>query len=356
MNWSQQTDTLLKTWSQAQQQMWNHWVAGAPMPAANLAALWRDLAAQGLKAWTSSADPTVKSVTEQLFNSQNAIIRFLELAAAFWTEIGPQVQNGGDWQTTLSQHMNTLRETLLQNAADSLKTGKNASELWQLYMQQWQIFGQPWANATQQVAPHWNAALTGSPSALNELTNLYWETWEQTFGRLLQSPGLGYTRELEEKIRRGFEAWLEFQQVSFEYQTLIIETWVRAFEQLLQQTAALTQQGEPLAGVRPLLNLWSSIADSVFKDVFRSEKYIQVQGRLINAAMAYRVKQREIMEVILTINDLPTRSELDEAHQLIYALRKEVKALKKQINQLAPPNNPPPEKPKSKRVSRKSAE
>jgi len=52
--------------------------------------------------------------------------------------------------------------------------------------------------------------------------------------------------------------------------------------------------------------------------------------------MSYRLREREIVEVWLQMYDLPTRSELDEAHRRIYELRKEVKTLKRALAELSP--------------------
>jgi chromosome segregation ATPase len=47
--------------------------------------------------------------------------------------------------------------------------------------------------------------------------------------------------------------------------------------------------------------------------------------------MALRVEQRKILEMILEQFDMPTRTEVDQAHKANYLLRKEVKALKKAL-------------------------
>ncbi len=47
--------------------------------------------------------------------------------------------------------------------------------------------------------------------------------------------------------------------------------------------------------------------------------------------VALRQQQRDLLEVWLRSNDMPTRTDLDEAHHQLYQLRKEVKALKKTL-------------------------
>jgi uncharacterized protein YlxW (UPF0749 family) len=75
--------------------------------------------------------------------------------------------------------------------------------------------------------------------------------------------------------------------------------------------------------------VWTDVAETAFGEVFGTEKYIRVQGNYLNASMALRIEQRKVIEMILTQFDMPTRTEVDQAHKTNHQLRKEVKALKK---------------------------
>lgn len=79
------------------------------------------------------------------------------------------------------------------------------------------------------------------------------------------------------------------------------------------------------------MRLWTETADASLEKVFRSEHYVNIQGRLFDAAMNYRLREQEVVELVLKTGYVPTRSEVDEAHRNIYELRKEVKALKKAL-------------------------
>jgi len=83
-----------------------------------------------------------------------------------------------------------------------------------------------------------------------------------------------------------------------------------------------------------LVLLWTRGAEEVFTQNFRTEEYVLARGKMLNAGMAYRSRERAIIESFLKLYDLPTRSELDETHRRIYELRKEVKALKKTLAEI----------------------
>lgn len=346
---------MLQFWSQMQQQLWQGWSqmgnssqgSATPNLMAAMMDAWQQTTMQTARTMTENAAPTVKIVREQMMHSQTALLRLLEMTNQVWQNLQPVAGESDDWDAALQQQMEHVRNVLLQSATDVVGAGGNMTELWQTYLQQWQNFGMPWLQAAQNAMPMMGTAMGGDTQALTDMTGLYWDAFQQTFGQLLQAPGIGYTREFDEKQRAAFAAWLDYQQASYEYQVVLADTWVKAFEQLMQEMLKMQQSGEEIKGLRDFINRWSTIADTIFKDIFRSDAYVEVQSRLVNALMAYRVKQRSVNEEVLELLDMPTRSEIDEAHRRIYELRREVKALKREMAQLK-------EKPKSTRKSSSS--
>jgi class III poly(R)-hydroxyalkanoic acid synthase PhaE subunit len=109
---------------------------------------------------------------------------------------------------------------------------------------------------------------------------------------------------------------------------------VDAFAAFMQKLLEMAKRGEPIESQQKLLSLWVEVADAEFLKLFHSEHYAAVQSRYVNSSMALRRQQRELIEVLLRMNDMPTQSALDEAHHNIFLLRKEVKALQKAVHAL----------------------
>lgn len=338
MGWYEQTQSMMQTWAQAQQQMMQNWLqmgttAQATPETNHMMDMWGDMVKQSMQFWTQNADPTVRDVSEQMFNSQKAMMRLLEMSAQVWQNMMPVIEDGDDWNTALSAQLEKVRDMLLQNTSDVVGAGANLTQLWQTYLEQWQGFAAPWMRSAMQSMPNMGAAMAGDSNALTQMTTLYWDAFQDTFGQMLQAPGIGYTREFDEKMRQSFAAWLDYQEASYEYQVMLADAWVKAFEELMRDMIDMAQQGQEMEGLRAFLNKWSATADGIFLEIFRSDAYVEVQSRLVNALMEYRIRQRAVTEKILELNDLPTRTEIDEAHRRIYELRKELKALKRQVAQ-----------------------
>lgn len=334
---TEQSATMAKALTEAQKQMWESWIglmraAPAPTPVSPaMADQWRDTATQALKGWTTEAEKIAKDVGQRLINSQDCVLRFLELSLNSWNAIAPKVEAGEDWNTVLTKYTEQLREQFLLSPQAAQKANQDTGELWGLYLEQWQKLVQPWASSIQQSPWRVGQASTGDGSALVELMQLYGDAYERTFGRLIESPSLGHTRELNEDLIKGFSAWVEYRQASFAYQVELGETWTHAFEAFMRNLIAKTEKGETVASLRELLFQWIDVIDQVFAKAFRSDNYIQLQGHLLNTAMTYRLHERGIAETFLKTSHVPYRSEMDEAHRRIYHLRKEVKELKKEL-------------------------
>jgi class III poly(R)-hydroxyalkanoic acid synthase PhaE subunit len=330
---------MAKALTEAQKQMWDSWfdlMRAAPSTPLypGVGKQWHELAAEALKGWTAEAEQVVKDVSERLLTTQDWTMRFLGLSLSAWQAIIPKVESGGDWQMTLTKYMDQLRQQFVQYPQGMTKGVQDSGELWRLYLEEWQKLVQPWAESLRRAPWHFGQASTGDGSALIELMNLYGDAYERTFGRLLESPSLGHTRELDADLLKGFDAWVDYRRASFEYQVGLAETWTEAFQEFMLKLVSRVEKGDPVQSVRQLLFLWIEVIDQVFAEVFRSEEYIRMQGHLVNTATAYRLREREIVDAFLKTSHVPSRSELDEAYRRIYHLKKDVKELKKALQEV----------------------
>ncbi len=340
MQWTEQTEAMVKALAETQKQLWKNWsdwMPGviSPTPVSSDAAKQGyETASEGVPGWPADGEQVAKDVAERLLASQGQMLRFLELSLRAWKAITPTSESGKDPQTALRSYAESLRQQSLQFPQEVQKAVQDTGELWRLYNEQWKGLAQPWATSLQQAPWNFGQASTGNGSALMELQKLYWDAYERTFGRMLEGPSLGITREMNEDMLKGFDAWLDYRKAGFEYQVSLGQTWIRAFEEFMRRLVTLAEKGETVPSVKTLLLLWIETVDQVFTDVFRSAEYIQIQGRLVNTATAYRLREREIVDAFLKASHLASRSELDEAYRRIYELRKDVKELKKAFQAL----------------------
>lgn len=129
------------------------------------------------------------------------------------------------------------------------------------------------------------------------------------------------------KLLQSFDAWINIYVAGFDYQLVLLDVSARAFQEAILEFQS-SGTGE---NSQQFLQVWSRIFDRIFAETFRSEHALQIQGKLLNASMKLWLDQQQVIEMFLNMNNLPTRTEVDEIHRSIYELKKEVKSLKKAL-------------------------
>jgi len=360
-------------WFNSQQKMAEQWFdlfsAAAKNPQSAMAAnpfsllfpglleQWQTYTEQSLKLFTTDNSQLAETVTQQFFASQAQMLNLVRMISEAWQSILTNAQSPEEWSKALNTYSEQMRQQLTAGI-NPAKFMQSSSELWSLYLQTLQKWGLPWLQALADTPHYMSGGLlnANNPNPWLELNNVYWQAFEQTFGRLFAAPSFGLNREFNEKVNKAFKLWLENQQATLNYQLLLGNTWVNAFQALMQKLLALAQSGKTLENQKQLVNLWVEVGDEQFMALFHSDEYAGVQSKVVNSGMALRRQLREINEVWLRAQDLPTRTELDEAHHQIYELRKEVKALKKAMAagtaKAAQPETPPVAKPTKRRTTK----
>ncbi len=325
--------TLMDFWLDAQRQTWQRLYGitdgqeGHPaLP--QMIAQWQQAATQGFTAWLTGADPFAQVMSRQLMNAQGTMLQVIESLARSWQDLTPRLAAGEDETRALREAAEHLRRQFFPEPAALARAIQESSDLWRLYIEEMQQLSRPWAEALRPTP--------GAPpggSALLELTSLYWDAYERSFGRLVESPRMGFSRELEEKLLRGFDAWADLRRASIHFQLVVANIWTDVFEQVLRGLAERSQTGRPIQSLHELLQFWTSVADRQLEAAFSGEAFLQAQRQLFNAAMRYRLHEQQIVEFGLRASYVPTRSEIDEVHRNLYELRKELRALRKELRQ-----------------------
>jgi class III poly(R)-hydroxyalkanoic acid synthase PhaE subunit len=317
---------------------------------------WNDMSSQALNAWTSagtqiwknwfdlmgsttqsSATPTsqpgFQQVTQQFASNQQLIMRLLQLSFDTWRDLFPKVEAGQDWQQAMTHYNQQIQSQIETFSHSNLKIYQDATELWQLYLQEWQKVSQLWMSSLgNAIGPMSQVGLGNTSEPWLELNNLYWNLlYEESFGSLMQSPLLGPSREFNGKLLRNFDAWSKLYRATLDYQVVLTTVQTRSFERLMQELVTMAEQGKTVKDWKEFQQIWSRVADDVFEQAFCDENNLKVRGRFLNALNTYRIHQQDLMELWMKNFNIPSRNEVDEVHRSLYELRKEMKQLKKQL-------------------------
>lgn len=149
----------------------------------------------------------------------------------------------------------------------------------------------------------------------------------QVFQRLADGPDFADIGVLEKKFMRSGQDWSNLCNANAEYQTVIATAWGHAFDRFLnEQTDASQAESIDFDG---MMQRWLKVANESLIKAQRSDEFLAAQRKLFKTNTQYKLKQREIIEAWCEAYTMPTRSEVDDLHRMVYELRRELRQLKK---------------------------
>lgn len=151
----------------------------------------------------------------------------------------------------------------------------------------------------------------------------------QAIQRLVEGPEFADIGTLERQVLKATREWMALREASAAYRTVTAAAWGRAFGTFSAEMAK--DPGAMHQGFRPVLDRWLVVANEELIRTQRTEEFLKAQRALLAAGVAYRLKERELVEVWCETHSIPTRTEVDDLHRTVHALRTQVRTLSRQL-------------------------
>ena len=154
---------------------------------------------------------------------------------------------------------------------------------------------------------------------------------EQPFETVLGLPRLADAPDLDRKLLQLLQAWFGMSLRSTQYGAVLAQVWIAAYGDFVKELQASAMAGTPMLGGRELLERWTALVNERLLRAQRSDSLLEAQRRLLDAVLTSRAAERELVEIGAKAADLPTRSELDDVHKTLHAVKRDLRALQRRL-------------------------
>jgi class III poly(R)-hydroxyalkanoic acid synthase PhaE subunit len=154
---------------------------------------------------------------------------------------------------------------------------------------------------------------------------------EQPFETVLGLPRLADVPDLDRKLLNLLQSWVGIAQRGAEYSAMVSRVWMAAYGDFLPTLQAAALTGKPAASGRELLDRWTAMVNERLLKAQRSDEFLEVQRRLLDALLKSRAAEHELVEIGAKAADLPTRAEIDDVHKTLHAVKRELRALQRRL-------------------------
>jgi polyhydroxyalkanoate synthase subunit PhaE len=160
---------------------------------------------------------------------------------------------------------------------------------------------------------------------------------DETLMRMAEGPRLADLWDTERKLLNVFNAWAALRRRSAEHNIVMLEVWMRAAGSFAKTLNEKADRKETLGSWREVLALWVETANTALLETQRSDKYLETQRELLKASTDLRLAQQEMTAFYSEVFGYPTRAELDDVHRSVTELRRELRALEREIRDVRTP-------------------
>jgi len=152
--------------------------------------------------------------------------------------------------------------------------------------------------------------------------------------KMLDMPGLGYTREDEEQYKQLFQAGLHYQHSMMEYNRHFANMGTLSMTKMKDKVKKYIDSGKQIESGRTLYDLWVSASEEVYTELTMTPEYAKLHGELINSQMSVKKKWEAMIDQRLGTFNMPTRREVCTLQTRLQESRREVRTLKCEVASL----------------------
>ena len=225
---------------------------------------------------------------------------------------------GSDWQSALNAQFDQIKQVFTQTQNENNQAMHQMMGIWQLLP----------IDTLQRTM----SSTSFMPGDIFQ--GIKPEEMQLVTDKFLSMPGVGYTRESQEKIQLGIKLWNDYQKVAQEYNSEMYKVVIAALDDMKQRILKMSQEGKDINSVRQIYDIWVDCNEDAYARFTFSPEFSDLYGRLTNALMAVKQHGQIIVDEILGAMSMPTRRGMNTLQKRQQEMRREYKKTVKKVEML----------------------
>lgn len=299
-----------------QQQYWQSWT--------EMSSKAMGSGAPGKSPWESAMDHWWAAVSPATPDAAREFVdkmitqgkAFFRMAEDFASKL-PDKPETSDWMKILDEAFRPMNESFAKTPNGAERQLHQMMAFWEMPFDNWQRFVSS------------SAIVPG-----DILRNMPHDDVRAGISRVLQAPGLGYTREEQSQYQELWEAVFEYQKELAEYSQFFSRMRMRAVERLQALLEDAAKKETTINSARTLYDMWVSCCESEYAEQVMTPEYAKLHGRLVNSVVTVKHRLGNIVDEYLGAMNMPTRAELRTLQCRLQETRRENKGLRTEIDAL----------------------
>ncbi len=252
---------------------------------------------EAMEFWWQSVGGQLPDKNKTVFNSvldQSKV--FYSIANQFTSmlnDISKQPSGQDDWQGIMFSHLEKMKSMF-----DLFQQNSDLSSM---------VPGMMWASPMDM----WNQVMSSMIP-------------DESASKLLEIPGIGLTRDLQQKSQKTIRLWNDYQQNSNKYNATFAMLGKQALDKLGQDILVMAESDKKITSLKDLYNMWVDANEEMFAEYAQTEEYSKLYADLVNSLVRFKKHYNEMMDDVLKNLNLPTTQGMGSITKQQHDIKKEL--------------------------------
>jgi hypothetical protein len=174
----------------------------------------------------------------------------------------------------------------------------------------------------------------GDDDSYHFITRNLMELPSKIMKKLLEIPPVGITRPYQEKVNQALDKMNLFHAAAMDFVYCsflpVEEATMITFREMMKHAEALKSPED----MKHVYEKWIKTLEHEYQDMFKTDRYKKVIARIFNSMAEFRSAYRELILDLTHLAGLPGGREVDDLCKDMFAMKKKMKEMERQIKQL----------------------
>jgi class III poly(R)-hydroxyalkanoic acid synthase PhaE subunit len=174
----------------------------------------------------------------------------------------------------------------------------------------------------------------GDKAAAAELGGVFAKNYEETMGKALLAPTIGYFREFQERINKAIYAYGQYTNAKTGFLSFLQSAGIAAAEKVFQRFIEFKPKEITPETYKELYKLWCNTNEEVYQEVSRSNEFVALARQMVEQGLLLRKELDEISDHVLKFTNFPSKKDMDEIYLAIYETKRDLREARRRVTEL----------------------
>jgi hypothetical protein len=188
--------------------------------------------------------------------------------------------------------------------------------------------------ADEQLRTAWLNSLDKGPKGYIDFLEVFRKVYDETAGKAAKAPTFGKDMDFWKRRQAVMDSYIKYSIASNRFYTALAEIAGDATKKALNDYVDMCAGDNKIKTFEEFYKYWSKTVSATYEKVLFSDELSMMAGNMVDEMAKFRAEFDKFFELSFASLPIPKKSDMDDLYATVYELKKEVRALRKEIKNL----------------------